>query len=511
MLWIILLLLPIGRLFLAFPGCLNGTEAYLLLCGQRLDWGFVEGPAGVPALIRMSTWFAGSSLLSIRLLSPFLLLLASFVLWKLALHLYGRRVAFWSVLAFNILPLTNAAALIMDGTIVVTTLWIVTLSWSWLLITNHKTGLLSWVFYGLLLGMTTQVSYSVGCLLLVVLAILLLRKNKCDWLGVAVSLLLLALSWLGPIWWNMHHDWLQWGQITWGSFWSYNIPSWNMVRSSPWFWQFLLLLSLSFLSMGHLLFSSEKKEQKQNLPFFILLIVPFLFCLGGVGHDNPSFGLQLVLWAMLLPSIVDFFLKREWRAKSGFVLLSIAAIFSALQILEIAPVINNTSPWSIPSYQGVGGVQKVAVELLRLRALEKDAATNPNVASATIFIIAETPELASLLGAFLPIHYPELEGAPSVFTPESPSFSSQFQLWPHYADAIASGVVDPLYTEETKISPFLGHDALYITTESFEDLPETISGAFSSVLPVTEVILQRGNQSEHLHIYECKNYQMLSL
>jgi 4-amino-4-deoxy-L-arabinose transferase-like glycosyltransferase len=449
--------------------------------------------------------------MGIRLLSPLLVLLASFVLWRLAWDLYGERVAFWSVLAWNLLPLTNSAALIMDGTTVIATLWIATLSWSWLLIGNNKKGLFTWIVYGLLLGMTTQVSYSVGWLLLVVLAILLLRKNKCDWLGMTVSLLLLALSWVGPIWWNMHHDWLQWGQITWGSFWSYDFPSWDMVRSSPWFWQFLLLLTFSFLSMGHLLFSSEKKDQKQNLPFLFLLIVPFLFCLGGVGHENPSFGLQLVLWAMLLPSVVDVFLKREWRAKNGFVLLSMVAIFSALQILEIAPFINNASPWSIPSYHGVGGVQKVAVELLRLRALEKDAATNPNAASAPSFIVAQTPELASLLGALLPIHYPELEGAPSVFTPESPSFSSQFQLWPHYADAVASGVIDPLYTEEPKTSPFIGHQALYITTELLEDLPETISGAFSSVTPVSEATLQRGKQREHLIIYECKNYQMLPL
>ena len=570
MLWIILLLLTIGRLFLACTGCLNGTEAYLLLCGQHLNWGFVEGPAGVPALIRMSTWLAGSSPMGIRLSSPFLLLLASFMLWQLAIHLYGKRVAFWSVLAFNVLPLTNTAGLIMDGTIVVTTLWIVTLSWSWLLITHHKTGLLSWVVYGLLLGITTQVSYSVGWLLLVVLVIIYARQQKCDWLGVAVTFLLLMLSWVGPIGWNMDHDWLQWGQITWGSFWSYDLPPWKVLQLSPWFWQFLLLLLLSIPSIAPMLFSCKGEEFKKNLSFLVLLLVPFLFCVGGIGHDSPSFGLQLVLWAMLLPSIVDFFLKTEWRAKSGtrlfhtdsaaacehlmdtvsasncssgsmkhtavvaihhlpclhqdswrlatnqyeicgLVLLSIAAIFSALQILEIAPVINNASLWSIPSYQGVRGLPKIAAEILRLRALEKETLHDLNVPSSTIFIIAETPELASLLGAFLPIHYSELEGAPSVFTPESPSFSSQFQLWPHYADAVASGVVDPLYTEETKTSPFLGHDAFYVTTESLEDLPETISGAFSSVLLVSEATLQRGNQSEHLHIYECKNYQMLPL
>jgi 4-amino-4-deoxy-L-arabinose transferase-like glycosyltransferase len=512
MLWIILSLLTVVRLLLAVTGCFSGPESYLMLCGERLDWGFVEGPAGVPALITLSTVLGGSSLFGVRLLSPCLLLLSSVVLWWLVRNLWGKKVAFWSILAFNLLPLTNAEALVMDGAMVIAAFWIMTLAWSWFLIVSKKSDLLSWVCFGFLLGTTTQVSYAIGWLLPVVIAILIVRHQKIPWLALGAAVLLFALGWVGPFWWNAHHDWLQWEKMTWGSFWSYHMPAWNWTLASPWCW---LLLSLPLILWGcvaNLFFSSKKKGGNDIFYFPMLLVVPLLFCLGGIGHDAPSFGLQLVLLATLLPGIVDVFLKTGWRKKGGFVLLCVTGVLSlVLTFYFYNESAEDESPWSIPSPRGVEGVQKVAAELLRLRVLKTDSSQETSLSLSPPFIIAETPELAALLGAVLPIHYPELEGAPSVFTPESPSFSSQFQLWPHYADAVATGAVDPLYTEEPKTSPFLGRHALYITTESEQDLPETISSAFSTVVPVSEATLQRGKRSEHLIIYECSNYQMMSL
>lgn len=521
MLWVILSLLTAGRLLVAATGSFSGLEAYLMLCAQRLDWGFVEGPAGIPALIRVSAALGGWSPFGVRLLSPLLLLLASVVLGRLACRLRGKEVAFWSVVAFNLLPLANVAGLVMDGTMVAAALWMMALSWSWLLVVNKKNSLPSWIGFGFLLGITTQVSYAVGWLLPLLLIIMVKRK-QVNVLGIGSAFLLLLLSWIGPLWWNAHHDWLQWSHITWGSFWSWKIdfvqnftpaarlegslmPFLILIRESLWCWTMLLSLPLFFLGITNLMFSSEKKQREDNFYFLVLLVVPFLFFLGSIGHDDPSFALQLVLSAMLLPGIVSFFLKTAWAKKMGLALLMIVTIFSLLIISEIIPPAENSSSWFIPSSRGVVGVQKIAVELLRLRALEIEASAQPP------FIIAETPDLAALLGAVLPIHYPELLGAPSVFTPESPSFSSQFQLWPHYADAVATGIVDPLYTEETKTSPFLGRNAFYVTTESSEELPETISGAFATVVPIGEGTLQRGKRPEHLIIYTCKNYQMLSL
>ena len=164
MLWLILSFLTLGRIFYASRGFLSGPEAYLLLCGKRLDWGFIEGPAGVPALIRLSTSLGGCGPFGVRVLSPCFLLLLSLTLWWIVSNLYGKRVAFWSVLAFNFLPLVNAAGLVMDGAMIVGTFWMIALAWSSLLASKAATTLSSWIFYGLVLAITTQVSYCVGWL-----------------------------------------------------------------------------------------------------------------------------------------------------------------------------------------------------------------------------------------------------------------------------------------------------------------------------------------------------------
>ncbi len=516
MIWFFLFLLTLARVVFAATGHFSGQEAYLMLCAERLDWGFVDGPAGIAALIRSTPPvlnFAGYSLLGVRFLSPCFLFLCSYFLWLLLKKLQGREVALWSILAFNLLPLTNAAALLMDGVMVRVTFWLGTLAWAWLLMVESREDFLAWSIFGLLLALGTQVSYAIGWLLPALLLLMMLRRQKVPHWPLSVTLLLLALGWAGPLYWNATHDWLQWATITWGSFWSYQLPPWHLELNGAWFW---LLLSLPLIFGGSVasVFAFFKKKEKDLLSFLALLIVPLLFFLGGIGHDHPSFDLQLLLMALLLPFLVDFFMKTEKRKKSGLLLLLCMAIFS---LMTVCYFLNDDeesdSTYSLSSPRGVEGVQRGAVELLRLRALLASSSTNSSAEQSLPpsfpFIIAQCPQLAALLGVILPIHYPELQGAPSVFTPESPSFSSQFQLWPHYADATLQSTPDPLYTQEPRRSPFLGHDALYITRELEGDLPETITGAFASVLPISEVSFKSGKG--RFIIYKCTNYQMMSL
>ena len=103
-------------------------------------------------------------------------------------------------------------------------------------------------------------------------------------------------------------------------------------------------------------------------------------------------------------------------------------------------------------------------------------------------LIAENENLASLICFLFPIHYLELPGAPACFIPERASLNSQFFLWPHYAEATLLGS-DPLYQEESYTSPFIGKNALYITFETVEDLPESIQDGFSSLSLMSTLLL----------------------
>ncbi len=506
-LWIFLIILTALRIVVASWGHLSETEAYLALCAQHLDWGFVDQVAGVPLLMRIGAACFGWTPLGIRFFSPLLLFIASLFLAHLATSLRGKKVAFWSIVVFNLLPLTNAAALVMDGTIVVAAFWILALTATWKLLAHEKKSGTSWIFFGLLLAFGTQFSYSIGLLLLVVLLWEFLIDGKCRcYAGVGVALFFLALTWSGPLYWNAHNDWLGWRGMTWDAFWIGTFPM--LEWRSPFFWNALLMLLLMVLGVADFFpsrHSSRKEASEKKSAFLVLLALPFLVYLFEVTHRNPDFSLLLVLFGLLLPGIVSFFLKKKVLLKSALPLLLLAGIFSLLLPSGIFSPINNVSFfWNIPGMRGVTGLQPVAVEILRQRtAGQEEPGKLP-------FVIAQTPGLAAVLASVLPITYAELPGAPAVFVPESPSFASQFQLWPHYADATASAASDPLYTEEQVTSPFLEHDALYITPENLEELPQAIHGAFADVEPLGEATLDNDGRAEHLFIYRCKKYQMLS-
>ena len=326
-------------------------------------------------------------------------------------------------------------------------------------------------------------------------------------MGVGVAVFFLVLAWSGPLWWNAHNDWLAWRGITWDAFWMETLPV--LEFRSPFFWNILLMLPLMFLGAADFLPSkrhSRKEVPQKESAFLVMLALPFFVYLFEVTHRQADFSLLLALFGLLLPGIVALFLRKIILKKSALPLLLLAGIFSLVLSSGIFSSISNSSfSWNISGVRGVTGLQPVAVEILRWRTSQQDEL------GRLPFVIAQNPGLAALLGSVLPITYSELPGAPAVFVPESPSFMSQFQLWPHYATATASAVVDPLYTEEQVTSPFLDHDALYITPENLEEMPQTIHGAFTSVEPLGEATLDNDGKAEHLFIYHCKKYQMLSL
>lgn len=506
MLSLFLIAITALRIFLAASGHLNEQEAYLLLCGQHLDWSFIDGPAGVPAIMRLCSIFLGATPLAVRLFAPLMVAAASFAIAALARSLHNEKVAWWSVIAFNFFPLTNAAALVMDGTLMVASLWIITVVMAWRVMSGEKKQSI-WIFFGLFLALGTQFSYSIGLLLLLVFLWEFLVDGKCScYAGAGVALLCLGFGWVGPLYWNLHHDWLSWSQTTWLSFWSWNLPC--VETNSPFFWSALFLFPLLFFGVAGFFILRPRYQHdalKKEIALLILLTLPFFFYFHQLGHGRAGFSWMLALLGLTLPWVVAFCLKKSMLQKLGLSFLVLSGIFSMLLVSGILSPINKFSCWKVPGARGVTGLQPMAVEILRWRAIQQqDSGKSP-------FIIAQTPGLAALLGSVLPVAYPELPGAPSVFVPESPSFETQFQLWPHYAEATATATVDPFYTEEKVTSPFLDHDAFYVTPEILEEIPQTIHSAFASVEPLGEAIIDNEGKKERLFIYRCKNYQMLSL
>ena len=128
-----------------------------------------------------------------------------------------------------------------------------------------------------------------------------------------------------------------------------------------------------------------------------------------------------------------------------------------------------------------------------------------------LFLIAENEKLASALGYHLRDALVAPAGHPTVYVRESQDVSNQFALWPTYGDFMETDrVVDEYFTEQHAENPFLGRSALYLTHERDAELPQSIRGAFDSVvlfreLPGTEA------DTRPLYIYLCLVYQTLPL
>lgn len=219
-----------------------------------------------------------------------------------------------------------------------------------------------------------------------------------------------------------------------------------------------------------------------------------------IGSCSISLGLVVAMSAFVIPWIVVLaFRSRIWT----IMLLVIAVTAASVSGLWfMAPA---TIPPFLPSPVGVKGLGTLSEVVLALRKERPDPKSRPP------FLIASTPGLAAVLGSRLAVDYPERPGAPPVFVAESPSMGSSFAFWPSYPDAVAAFTPDNLYTEEKSASPFLGRNALYITAETREALPQTITGAFGAVGLLKEQPIMVNGRTQTLRIYLCEEYRTLSL
>jgi hypothetical protein len=451
MLWAAVLALTVLRLVVATSGSFTESEAFLSVCATHPAGGYIEGPAGVPLLIALFKLLGGSGLFFLRCLGPLAALILSWCIWWIGRRIAPHRpaVALWSVLGFNLLPSVNLASLVMDGAAVTATMILLTIVAGWSAAAQTSKNSMGLAPWALF-GVTLAAGTQFWQMigLLLPVAIVFLSVN----LGV------MALPWRG-ITLSMFLLILGW------------IPSlvWN--ASHDW---------IQFSSVAH------------GFDFI------------QIGTWTLSLGLIVTASAVAIPLFVRLaYVGRIWRV--GVILLgSVASVVSGL-ILLAPQYLPLGLPLELPSPIGVSGLSELSVEVLSLRKERSDSK------GEFPFLIASTPGLAALLESRISVEYPERPGSPSLFVVESPSLNSSYALWPSYPDAVAAALKDNLYTEEKLISPFLGRNALYITMESKEELPQTITGAFNAVALLKEVPILVNGKQRMIRIYQCEGYRTLSL
>ena len=208
---LVLLLLVTGyrALSLYYAGVdLYVDEAQYWTWAQKLDWGYYSKPPVIAGLIALTSAACGDTPFCVKSGALLLYPLVTLLIWGVARRLFDARIAFWSALAFLLLPGVSLSSLIISTDVPFFLFWVLALyaylratqsnAWGWWLLAGAGAGL------GLLTKYT-MVIFALSVLLHLGLTTSLLRHFRNPKLYAAMLLALLVFA--PNLWWNAQHGW----------------------------------------------------------------------------------------------------------------------------------------------------------------------------------------------------------------------------------------------------------------------------------------------------------------
>lgn len=200
--------LTLWRLYLGGALQLHPDEAYYWLWSRNLDISYFDHPPVVAYFIRLTTLVSQSEMW-VRLSGPLASVVASVLMWRLALQLFGNvAVAAGSVMLFNVLPLTVLGLTVITPDVPVFLFWALGVVVFWQLVQTGQAW--RWYLLGLLFGLALLSKYTAVLLAPCVFLYLLLTEQR-RWLLTPHPYLALALgvAVFAPVLvWNSQHDWV---------------------------------------------------------------------------------------------------------------------------------------------------------------------------------------------------------------------------------------------------------------------------------------------------------------
>jgi 4-amino-4-deoxy-L-arabinose transferase-like glycosyltransferase len=141
------------RWWLAASAELSPNESYYYLWAQHPDISYYSKGPGVALAIMGGTSLFGPTEFGVRFLSPLLALGTSAFVYLLALRLFREKVAFWSVIVLNLLPVFNVESILITVGSLSIFFWAAALYVFWLSIERSPRFSIFWPMTGVLIGM----------------------------------------------------------------------------------------------------------------------------------------------------------------------------------------------------------------------------------------------------------------------------------------------------------------------------------------------------------------------
>ncbi|MBF0635166.1 MAG: glycosyltransferase family 39 protein [Nitrospinae bacterium] len=189
---------------------LGDSESYYWAWSKHPALSYYDHPPLTAWIIHLSTAIGGDTSFWVRLPSLLLFIAMSWLLYRLCVELFDdRRIAFLSILTFNLIPMFGIGALQMVPDIPAAVCYLMFIILAWRVLENDGSGWI-WLLMGAVLGVGLLGKYFAILLLpSVMLLTAAIPKYRRWYLRPEPYLMgLLALIIFSPvIWWNYSQDW----------------------------------------------------------------------------------------------------------------------------------------------------------------------------------------------------------------------------------------------------------------------------------------------------------------
>ncbi len=196
------------RLFLAMLFPLTADESYYWLWSKHLSLSYVDHPPMV-AFVNFLMTLGTENLFMLRLGAVLITLLVSILIYYLAKQIFNEKIAFWSVVLFQILPHFVVVWLTMFVELPLVLFWTASLWFLSRIIRSQKSGW--WYSLALILGLGYLSKYTMFLFWPCLVVFLLISPEERFWLKrkeLYLCFFLSFLLFLPVILWNSQHGWV---------------------------------------------------------------------------------------------------------------------------------------------------------------------------------------------------------------------------------------------------------------------------------------------------------------
>jgi 4-amino-4-deoxy-L-arabinose transferase-like glycosyltransferase len=519
LLLVFLLILTAIRFFLAAHYELSPDEAYYYLWSQHPDICYYSKGPGVALAILAGTSLFGHSELGVRFLSPLLGLGTSLIVYFLARHLYREKIAFWSVIGLNVLPIFNVGSVVMTIDPLSLFFWAAALYTFWLALERSPAGRWLWVVTGGLIGLGFISKYTNAFQLLsIFLFLLIVPKYRRELIRPGFYLLLSGFLpfLLPPIIWNQQHDWITLAHLSMRG--GLNKPFAIHFSSIG---RFLgahlgVYSPLIFVAFIVALFASVRKAFSSTKVCFLLTfswpILLTYFILAWKEPGEPNWTAPGLISLGILTTSWWLNSARENRAVSRLCVAGLltAAVMTVISVdLDLLRIVGLKIPYQLDPSARLQGWKTVAEEIGKFRSDFERRLGEP------VFLIGNRYQTSSMLSFYLKDPRIEDPGHPPVYITESQDIQNEFSFWPRYDEFIEptdKSNVSSYFSEQNGVNPFINRTALYITDHGDGAPPQTLQNSFTRWELVAIFQLSRRELPlREIRVFACYQYQTLPL